>query len=82
MRQSAIAIVLLLSAATVLAQPRRDAPAATTGTATISGLVITDEPQPRPVRRGGGGAGPATPRGGRSAARAGPRARRNWVQAG
>jgi hypothetical protein len=32
-------------------QVPRDTPRAATGTATISGLVITDEPQPRAVRR-------------------------------
>ncbi len=33
------------------AQPVRDARPAATGTGSISGFVVTDEPQPRPVRR-------------------------------
>jgi hypothetical protein len=54
MRQSTLAIVVLLFSVTAAAaqtQPQRDVRQAATGTGTISGTVITDEPQPRPLRR-------------------------------
>ncbi len=44
-------VLLLLDVAAAFGQPPRDVAKAASGTATISGVVITDEPQPRAVRR-------------------------------
>ena len=52
MRRTLLVLLACLAGASPSAQtPARDATRSAVGTATISGVVVTDEPQPRPLRR-------------------------------
>ena len=50
MRAAAVLLAALLTASAAHAQPARDTRRAATGTAVLAGAVISDEPEPRPVR--------------------------------